>query len=101
MHTQSTITEQTAQEDIKTLQELQQAKPAALRALALTTRNRFYSLALDSMANAMDAYAINDKAAMMRYVEAAKRAHARAQEDDYGKLLRVKQTAAAIDDATK
>lgn len=79
-----------------TLPAMQQSTPKALRALALTTDNRQYAIALDSMASAMDAYALGDGQLMRQYVETAKRAHARAHEDEYGQVMRVRQTAVAI-----
>lgn len=79
-----------------TLAQMQKSLPEELRSIALHTPSRFYSLACEQMAHAMDAHVIGDKPAMLRHVEAAKRAHARACEDEHGQCLRVRQTAEVI-----
>jgi len=81
---------------MKTLPEMQQSTPAALRAESLTTTNRQYAIACDQMAHAMTAHAAGDVAARDVHVKRCQTAHKRAHEDEYGQLLRVRATAAEI-----
>lgn len=82
--------------ELLTLAQLQRTPVAELRSIALHSTCRFYAIACDQMASAAEAHGIGDKAAMMRHVEASKRAHLRAQEDEHGRLARVRATRASI-----
>lgn len=79
-----------------TLAEMQKTAPEELRSIALHTPSRFYSLACDAMANAMTSHQLGDSVAMRQYVEAAKRAHLRACEDEHGRLSRIRAVSAVI-----
>jgi hypothetical protein len=85
--------------EMLTLQAMQNTARADLRSIALVTLNREYSRSLDAMANAMDEYTLagNKRSAKMEeYVAAAKLHHKQAQEDEFGRVLRVRATRASI-----
>jgi len=75
-----------------TLAEMQQSDARTLRRMATEGfGNRFVSMAADMMANAMDAHAIGDSKMVAVYVERAKVAMKRSQEDERGQLRRVRE----------
>lgn len=87
------------------LADMQQSTVPALRRIAATARNRQYSIACEQMAHAMEAHARyvatrspDDLKARVDHVDGAERAHKRAHEDEYGQLMRVRQTQDAIDE---
>lgn len=76
--------------------QMQKTPAAELRAIALHTTNRQYSIACTQMVAAMEAHGIGDSAAVKAHVDRCVVAHKRAQEDEHGQILRVRATAAAI-----
>ena len=68
----------------------------ALRSAARTTDNRQLAICLNCLAGAKEAYSVGDKVNGLAYLEKAKTAHVRAQEDEHGQVRRVQETAAAI-----
>ncbi len=72
-------------ESLKTLQNMPKAK---LEEMSKQRGNRQYALACGYMANAMHAHAAGDTATMWAYVERAKIAHKRAQEDERSQVRR-------------
>lgn len=79
-----------------TLPEMQQSTAAKLRAVSLATFNRQYAIACDQMAHAMTAHATGDVTARNAHIERCKTAYKRAQEDEFGQVMRVRATAAEI-----
>jgi hypothetical protein len=88
-------------ETIPSLLDLQRSTPEALTTLANATRNRQLSIACTLMASAMHAHSLGDRVQMLALVERCKVAHARAQEDLHGQVLRVRQVAAVIASAVR
>ncbi len=73
---------------LESLAALQRFPVATLEAMSRQPGNRQYALACGYMANAARSHAAGDTAAMWAYVERAKLAHKRAQEDDRGQVRR-------------
>lgn len=78
------------------LATMQKTDATELRAIALHTPNRQFAIACSAMASAMDAHAVGDVAMVKAFVERAKTAHKRGQEDEAGQLARVRATAAVL-----
>ncbi len=73
---------------IESLKALQQYPVSKLEAMSLQRGNRQYALACGYLANAMRCHAVGDTENMWRYVERAKTAHLRAQEDERNQIRR-------------
>ncbi len=74
---------------IQSLASLQKLSVQTLEDMSRAVGNRQYALACGYMANAQRAFERGDRGLMMAYVERAKVAHARAQEDDRGQARRM------------